>query len=207
MRLGEGRALSELPGGGFCFLQLLPPNSSLDNPRMQRRSPPSPLHFVQCPQTRGRNKAPSSALTTSFASSCPQLPLAKRFRAKAKRSKALPSVLFSRWTPAARSQCQGTTEGANRAPAGAIFPGEGSWPRAAGGAGPTAEQSHRGAGRSEAGGRFPAQAQAQAQAETRGCPEGPDSGPQRAPACPARSPLPRMSPHPSARGSESGSIW
>lgn len=33
--------------------------------------PHSPLHFVQCPQTRSRNKAPSSGVTVAFASSCP----------------------------------------------------------------------------------------------------------------------------------------
>lgn len=61
---------------------------------------------MQYLQTRRRNKAPSSALTTSFASSGPQLPSAKRLRAKAKRSKAVPSAPFSRLTPAAFGQCQ-----------------------------------------------------------------------------------------------------
>lgn len=91
-----------------------------------------------------------------------------------------------------------------RAPVCANFPCAGSWPRAAGGAGPTAEASVAEA-RDEA--RPNLLSGPGGDPGLRGAPGCGRTGPQRGRACPVRSPLPRISPHPSGRGSESGSIW
>lgn len=84
---------------------------------------------------------------------------------------------------------------ANQPPSRANFARAGSWPRAAGGARPS-----RASQRPEAASR-PRRRPEAAQAPGFGC-----SGPQRGPVYPARSLLPRISLHPSARGSANGSI-
>lgn len=149
--------------------------------------PYSPFHFAQRRQARSRNKALSDALATSCQSSCPQLPEAKGLGAKAKLSKALPPqhpLLSLDRNQRARydsgyQPCRLRSCG---------VPASGCGRRGAQ-RGPRPSPRRGGAPRGSPGAGFGR------------------SDPRGGPAGPARSPRPRISPHPAAGGAESGSIW
>lgn len=142
---------------------------------------------MQGPQPLRLNKAPSRPLTTSFSSSGPQLPRPRGSEQKARPPKARPSALFSRLTPPAPSQRQGPRRVPSGPPGRANFARAGSWPRAAGGAGP-----RRGV---RPGRRLPPGPGGDPRRP--GAPGWGCSGPRRGPARPARSrPL---GPHPTPR--------
>lgn len=194
-----GRSLFELKGGGFGCFQLLPPNSSLNNPPLQQHSPPFPPPFRAGSANPQPEQSPQQSSHHLLFELLSPTPRGQRLPA----GKALPSALFSRLTPAALSQRQGLL----RVPTGPqVVPtlrarGPGLGLRAAPG---RAERSVgevrgagcgvRGAGRGKAGGcSGPRRGPAAAGEPGFGC-----SRPRRGPARPARSrslgshPTPRL---------------
>lgn len=131
----EGRGAFRATGRGFCRVQPLPPNSSPDNPRLLRRSPPCPPPFCAMSTDPQPEQSPQQRSHQLLCELLPSPPLGPKAQSQRQAVEGPPqspplSPDTSRPQPA-----PGYSSGCQPCPAGADRPCAGPWPRAAGGAG------------------------------------------------------------------------